>query len=136
MSEQPPTEQDEEKDDCPICGSSLRFPALSRFDNKTLVCSKCGECEGTGFLLSSFDDEQRAVLRTAHPSRWVTLTIWQVHCIVINAIAGSRRGIDKKLEESLKQLREAEPRNALQEAIDRALRSPPERSETFHDIID
>ena len=35
-----------EEKTCPICGSKkMKYPALSRYDNKTDVCSDCGVVE-------------------------------------------------------------------------------------------
>jgi len=103
MSEEPPTEQDDKEDDCPICGLSLRYPALSRFDNETLVCGKCGQSEGTGFLFAILDDAQREMLQDRAWQEMYGLTDWQAHCIVIAAINGASRGHDKKSEELLKE---------------------------------
>lgn len=37
---------------CPRCGDSdMEFPALSRTDNKTKVCSQCGRIEGIEHLV-------------------------------------------------------------------------------------
>ena len=105
-------EKDEGSDEeCPICGQRLGLPALSRFDNETEICSECGQIEGTGFLFSNFNDKQRVALKNArHWSRNATLVLsdWEAHCIVINAIAGSRRGIAKKMDQSFEQLRHYE----------------------------
>ena len=30
---------------CPICGQEINYPALSRRDNKTEICSNCGVIE-------------------------------------------------------------------------------------------
>lgn len=32
-------------DDCPRCGKMIKYPALSRLDNSTKICSKCGNWE-------------------------------------------------------------------------------------------
>lgn len=93
--------------ECPICGQRLGFPALSRFDNETEVCSECGQIEGTGYLFSNFNDRQRTVLQSMVAGH-NGLTLWELHCIIINAIAGSRRGIAKKMEQSFDQLKHYE----------------------------
>ena len=102
---EPPTEQNSDEDDCPICGLPLKYPALSRFDNKTYVCGQCGQSEGTGFLFSLFDDKQRRMLQDFHAEDY-GLTEWQSHCIVIAAINGSTLGYQKKSREAFEQLRE------------------------------
>jgi len=38
---------------CPRCGSAVMdFPALSRTDNKTKICSPCGQIEGIEDLVT------------------------------------------------------------------------------------
>jgi len=95
-------------EECPICGLPLDAPALSRFDNETEICSECGQIEGTGFLFSNFNDKQRDLLQSRRWQLDAGLSDWEAHCIVINAIAGSRRGIAKKMNQSYKQLRHYE----------------------------
>ena len=111
MSEEPPTEQDDKEDDCPICGLSLRFPGLSRFDNETLVCGKCAQSEGTGFMFSLFDDAQRTMLQDRQWQHMYGLTDWQAHCIVIAAINGCCKGFDEKSAKAFKTLRELTEKN-------------------------
>ena len=97
--------------ECPVCGQRLGFPALSRFDNETEVCSECGQIEGTGYLFSNFNDAQRHALMSLRDyalQNPAALSTWEVHCIIINAIAGSRRGIAKKMEQSFDQLKHYE----------------------------
>jgi hypothetical protein len=94
--------------ECPICGQRLGFPALSRFDNETEVCSECGQIEGTGYLFSNFNDAQRELLMELPKFAAGVMTPWELHCIIINAIAGSRRGIAKKMEQSFDQLKHYE----------------------------
>mgnify|MGYP000851901172 CR=1 FL=1 len=103
---EPPTEQNTDEDDCPICGLPLKYPALSRFDNKTYVCGQCGQAEGTGFLFSLFDDTQRIMLQDREWANTYGLTEWQAHCIVIAAINGSTLGYQKQSREAFEQLRE------------------------------
>lgn len=92
---------------CPICGDRLGFPAISRFDNKTEICSYCGESEGTGFLFSGFNEVQRVVLRWIKlDAVSIGLSEWEAHCIVIAAINGSRRGMHSLIKESFEQLKE------------------------------
>ena len=95
---------------CPICGERLGFPALSRFDNETKICSYCGESEGTGFLFSVFNEKQRDALRFLNTTglEHMGLSDWETHCIVIAAINGSRRGMHTKIKESFEQLKELE----------------------------
>ena len=95
-------------EECPICGQRLGFPALSRFDSKTNVCSECGQIEGTGYLFSNFNTAQRELLMELPKRRAGVMTPWEMHCIIINAIAGSRRGIAKKMEQSFEQLKHYE----------------------------
>jgi predicted RNA-binding Zn-ribbon protein involved in translation (DUF1610 family) len=94
--------------ECPICGQRLGFPALSRFDNETEVCSECGQIEGTGYLFSNFNNAQRELLMELPKFAAGVMTPWELHCIIINAIAGSRRGIAKKMEQSFDQLKHYE----------------------------
>lgn len=101
--------------ECPVCGQRLGFPALSRFDNEREICSECGQIEGTGYLFSNFNDRQRTVLQNMVAGRY-GLTPWELHCIIINAIAGSRRGIAKKMEQSFEQLRHYEALRAKVES--------------------
>ena len=103
---EPPTEQNTDEDDCPICGLPLKYPALSRFDNKTYVCGQCGQAEGTGFLFSLFDDTQRIMLQDREWANTYGLTEWQAHCIVVASINGSTLGYQKKSREAFEQLRE------------------------------
>ena len=93
---------------CPICGERLGFPAISRFDNETKICSYCGESEGTGFLFSVFNEKQRDALRFLKSGglTGIGLSEWESHCIVIAAINGSRRGMHTKMKESFEQLRD------------------------------
>jgi predicted RNA-binding Zn-ribbon protein involved in translation (DUF1610 family) len=105
----PPTEQDSDKDDCPICGLPLKYPALSRFDNETYVCSACGQAEGTGFLFAfSLEDGMREMLQDRKWQRLYNLTDWEAHTIVICAIRGACAGWDKKQKEAFEQLRKME----------------------------
>jgi hypothetical protein len=93
---------------CPICGERLGFPALSRFDNETEICSYCGESEGTGFLFSVFNEKQQTTLRFLKSGglTGIGLSEWEAHCVVIAAINGSRRGMHTKMKESFEQLRD------------------------------
>jgi hypothetical protein len=110
----PPTEQNTDEDDCPICGLPLKYPALSRFDNKTYVCGQCGQAEGTGFLFSLFDDSQRIMLQDREWANTYGLTEWQAHCIVIAAINGSTLGYQKKSRDAFEQLREMMDNDTLE----------------------
>lgn len=48
---------------CPICGKQyFGYPALSRTDNKTLICPDCGVAEAIAVFMNSKEDvknEQR-----------------------------------------------------------------------------
>ena len=45
--------------DCPICKKEITtWPALSRRDNKTDICSKCGLLEGLDDFLGKGSDRQ------------------------------------------------------------------------------
>ena len=48
---------------CPICGKCYTgYPALSRKDNKTLICPDCGVAEAIAIFMNSKEDvknEQR-----------------------------------------------------------------------------
>ena len=53
---------------CPICGKSYtERPALSRKDNKTLICPDCGTREALESL-GVGTDEQEKILDTIHKS--------------------------------------------------------------------
>lgn len=104
MAKLPPTNQNDAEDDCPICGLPLKYPALSRFDNKTYVCGPCGQSEGTGFLFSLFDEETRTMLQDRAWQRTYGLSDWQAHCVVIAAINGSVLGYRKKSKEAFEEL--------------------------------
>ena len=44
---------------CPLCGGPLsRHPALSRMDNKTLICSDCGTREALATLGMDIEDQE------------------------------------------------------------------------------
>ena len=104
---EPPKEQDIEKDDCPICGLPLKYPALSRFDNETYVCGKCGEAEGTGFLFAfSLKGNKMKMLQDRRWQDLYGLTDWEAHTIVICAIRGARAGWEKKQFEAFQQLQQ------------------------------
>ena len=51
---------------CPKCGQSFtEHPALSRLDNKTLICPDCGTREALA-TLGIEDKEQEAILESIH----------------------------------------------------------------------
>ena len=104
---------------CPICGERLGFPAISRFDNETEICSYCGESEGTGFLFSVFNEKQRNALRFLRTAGLTSMGLseWESHCIVIAAINGSRRGMHTKMKESFEQLRDFQQNQNNMQAI-------------------
>lgn len=44
---------------CPLCGGPLsRHPALSRMDNKTLICSDCGTREALATIGMDIEDQE------------------------------------------------------------------------------
>ena len=98
---------------CPICGERLGFPAISRFDNETKICSYCGESEGTGFLFSVFNEKQQNALRFLKTTGLTSMGLseWEAHCVVIAAINGSRRGMHTKMKESFEQSKESFEQN-------------------------
>lgn len=53
---------------CPACGSQfdVRFPAISRLDNKTAICPKCG------------DLEEKFLRRAVYKKRELISIIWQL----------------------------------------------------------
>ena len=51
---------------CPICGKTyIGHPALSRADNKTLICPDCGTREALSSLGLS-EDEKNRIIDTIH----------------------------------------------------------------------
>ena len=51
---------------CPLCGKTYHgHPALSRTDNKTLICPDCGTRQALQ-TLSIGEDEQDAILEIIH----------------------------------------------------------------------
>ena len=51
---------------CPLCGKTYHEPpALSRTDNKTLICSDCG-CRQALLSLGIDKEEQNKILDTIH----------------------------------------------------------------------
>lgn len=54
-----PKEEEKEKKACPICGSIITFyPAISRIDNKTEICSDCGVCEAITIYKMSLENKK------------------------------------------------------------------------------
>lgn len=54
---------------CPLCGKSyLEPPALSRTDNKTLICPDCGTRQALGSIGISAE-EQEKILSILHQTR-------------------------------------------------------------------
>lgn len=50
----------ENKKICPICGSIISFyPAISRMDNKTEICSDCGVREAITIYKMSLADNKK-----------------------------------------------------------------------------
>ena len=53
------TENSNKEDKCPICGNPLgKYPAISREDNKTKICSNCGTLEALVAFKESLKDEK------------------------------------------------------------------------------
>ena len=51
---------------CPICGKKYSaFPALSRIDNKTLICPDCGTRQAL-MTIGISEEEQNTILATIH----------------------------------------------------------------------
>ena len=54
---------------CPKCGMEYSdYPAISRTDNKTLICPDCGIREAFAGLGATADEQERAV-RVIHNAR-------------------------------------------------------------------
>lgn len=53
---------------CPLCGRFYKgFPAISRADNKTLICPDCGTREALGSIGIS-EEEQEKIIKIIHSS--------------------------------------------------------------------
>ena len=53
------TENSNKKKQCPICGNPLgKYPAISREDNKTEICSNCGTLEALAAFKESLKDDK------------------------------------------------------------------------------
>lgn len=53
------TENSDKKTKCPICGNPLgKYPAISREDNKTKICSNCGTLEALAAFKESLKGEK------------------------------------------------------------------------------
>ena len=51
---------------CPCCGKTYReYPALSRIDNKTLICPDCGTRQALSEI-GLCAEEQESILETIH----------------------------------------------------------------------
>lgn len=49
-------------DECPICGNSIgKYPAISRKDNKTRICSNCGTNEALTAFNNYFKESKEAL---------------------------------------------------------------------------
>lgn len=54
------TENSDKETKCPICGESLgKYPAISREDNKTKICSNCGTLEALAAFKESLKDDNK-----------------------------------------------------------------------------
>lgn len=48
-----------EKRTCPKCGKAYTgYPALSRIDNKTEICTKCGQNEALEIFLKAMENKE------------------------------------------------------------------------------
>lgn len=53
------TENSDKETKCPICGEPLgKYPAISREDNKTKICSNCGTLEALAAFKESLKDDK------------------------------------------------------------------------------
>lgn len=53
------TENSDKETKCPICGEPLgKYPAISREDNKTKICSNCGTLEALAAFKNSLKDDE------------------------------------------------------------------------------
>ena len=53
------TENSDYNKECPICGNPLgKYPAISREDNKTKICSNCGTLEALAVFKESLKEEK------------------------------------------------------------------------------
>ena len=105
----PPEEQNQDEDNCPICSIKLidladdgmplyPLPARSRFDDTTLVCCMCEDAESTAYLMTpTIDKTMKRMLSDGSRSKYswskiYGLTEWQEHVIRILAIRGAQSG--------------------------------------------
>lgn len=53
------TENSDKETKCPLCGNQLgKYPAISREDNKTKICSNCGTLEALKIFKESLKDDE------------------------------------------------------------------------------
>lgn len=56
--------------ECPICGQTYRaVPAVSRRDNKTLICPDCGIREALDDAFGISDEEKERIINAIHGAR-------------------------------------------------------------------
>lgn len=49
-----------ERKDCPLCGCKIKgYPAISRKDNKTEICSDCGYLEAMFYFVQGFENGKK-----------------------------------------------------------------------------
>lgn len=54
------TENSDKETKCPICGNPIgKYPAISREDNKTKICSNCGTLEALAAFKESLKDDSK-----------------------------------------------------------------------------
>ena len=100
-------------DDCPICGLPMNgVPALSRFNNKTYVCSACGQAEAVGFMFSTLPDVGRDLplwLQSVYvDGEAVYIPAWLLHCIQVAMIRGSSLGAVEKINKAARMIKSSE----------------------------
>ena len=72
------TETNEAKDKrvCPLCGETYSdAPALSRNDNRTLICQRCGTRESL-IAVGVSSEEQEKILAAIYGNAWVKAEGW------------------------------------------------------------
>ena len=53
---------------CPICGKNyIGYPALSRTDNKTLICPECGQRQALESIGITNKEEQDVIIGLSRP---------------------------------------------------------------------
>ncbi len=71
------TEKSKELRQCPKCGQEYdRYPALSRKDNKTLICPDCGAREALQSIGISLDGQEK-IIEAIHRSELPRPSIYE-----------------------------------------------------------